>query len=98
MSVSLNRTLCQEIVQAELFHGTVIGMNEKIRRTVKAKMEAEGLSQVKLAQRLDMQRPNLVRLLNGPEHGIPRRWQEVLDELKLELIAVPKDDDQGEPD
>jgi hypothetical protein len=69
-------------------------MTEKIRQAVKAKMEADGISQVKLAQLLDMQRPNLVRLINGPEHGMPRRWQEVLDALGLELIAVPKDDDQ----
>ncbi len=70
-------------------------MNEKIVRTVKAKMEADGISQGELSRRLGMERANLVRLTNGRGGGIPRRWQEVLDELGLELIAVPKEDDQS---
>jgi transcriptional regulator with XRE-family HTH domain len=69
-------------------------MNEKIVQTVKAKMKADGISQQALANRLGMERTNLVRLVNGHVGSVPRRWQEVLDELGLELIAVPKEDEQ----
>jgi transcriptional regulator with XRE-family HTH domain len=70
-------------------------MNEKIVQTVKAKMEADGISQGELSRRLGMQRSNLARLVNRRAGDIPRRWQEILDELGLELIAVPKEDELG---
>jgi AraC-like DNA-binding protein len=70
-------------------------MNEKIVRTVKAKMEADGISQGALARQLGMQRSNLARLVNRRAGDIPRRWQEILDALGLELIAVPKEDELG---
>lgn len=68
-------------------------MNEKIVRTVKAKMKAEGVTQDALAKQLGMERTNLVRLVNGHVGSIPRRWQEVLDALGLELVAVPKEEE-----
>jgi transcriptional regulator with XRE-family HTH domain len=71
-----------------------MNMNEKIVQTVKAKMKQDGISQQALADRLGMQRTNLVKIVNGHVSGVPRRWQEVLDELGLELIAVPKEDDR----
>ena len=67
-------------------------MNEKIQQAVKAKMDTDGISQSALARQLGMERANLVRLTNGRAGDIPRRWQEILDALGLELIAVPKDD------
>ena len=70
-------------------------MNEKIVQTVKAKMEADGLTQGALARDLGMERANFARLMNRRTGGVPRRWQEVLDKLGLELIAVPKEDDQS---
>lgn len=68
-------------------------MNDKIVQTVKAKMRNDGVTQEALAKRLGMERTNLVRLVNGHVGSIPRRWQEVLDELGLELVAVPKGTD-----
>ena len=67
-------------------------MNDKIVQTVKTKMKEDGVTQEALAKRLGMERTNLVRLVNGHVGSVPRRWQEVLDELGLELIAVPKED------
>ncbi len=67
-------------------------VNEKIVKTVKAKMKEDGVTQEALANRLGMKRTNLVRMVNGHIGSVPRRWQEVLDELGLELIAVPKEE------
>ncbi len=68
-------------------------MNTKVAGAVKSKMKADGLSQQALADRLGMKRTNLVRMLGGHVGSVPRRWQEVLDELGLELIAVPKEEE-----
>lgn len=65
-------------------------MNNKVVRTVRAKMKADGVTQEALAKRLGMERTNLVRLVNGHVGSVPKRWQQVLDELGLELVAVPK--------
>ncbi len=62
-------------------------------RTVKAKMKEDGVTQDALAKQLGMERTNLVRLVNGHVGSIPRRWQEVLDALGLELVAVPKEEE-----
>ena len=66
-------------------------MNDKIVETVKAKMKDDGITQEALANRLGMARTNLVRLVNGHVGSVPKRWQDVLDALGLELIAVPKE-------
>ena len=68
-------------------------MNDKIVETVKAKMKHDGITQEALANRLGMARTNLVRLVNGHVGSVPKRWQDVLDELGLELVAVPKGTD-----
>ncbi len=68
-------------------------MNDKIVETVKAKMKSDGITQEALANRLGMARTNLVRLVNGHVGSVPKRWQDVLNELGLELVAVPKGTD-----
>lgn len=68
-------------------------MNDKIVETVKAKMKNDGITQEALANRLGMARTNLVRLVNGHVGSVPKRWQDVLNELGLELVAVPKGTD-----
>jgi transcriptional regulator with XRE-family HTH domain len=68
-------------------------MNGTIRQTVKNHMRARDLTQRELARRTDMHETNLARLLAGRSGKINEGWQRVLDELGLELIAVPKGTD-----
>ena len=65
-------------------------VNEKVRNTVKLQMFKRNISQTKLAEKLAMSRVNLTRLLSGRSGQVPESWQKVLDELDLELVAVPK--------
>ena len=65
-------------------------VNEKVRNTVKQQMLRKDLNQTTLAKRVSMSRVNLVRLLSGRSGQVPESWQKVLDELGLELAAVPK--------
>lgn len=66
------------------------GMNDRVRDAVKETMKQRELSQGELARRLSVERPSITRLLSGTSGKVPQLWQEVLDELGLELIAVPK--------
>ena len=65
-------------------------VNERVRNTVKQQMLRRDLNQTTLAKRVSMSRVNLVRLLSGRSGQVPESWQKVLDELGLELVAVPK--------
>lgn len=69
---------------------TVNGMNVKVREAVREVMSARELSQGELARQLEVDRPSITRLLSGSSGKVPKLWQEILDALDLELIAVPK--------
>jgi transcriptional regulator with XRE-family HTH domain len=56
-------------------------------------MKAQGLTQEGLAEKLGTLQPSIARLLSGKSGAIPKLWQEVLDQLDLELVAVPKGTD-----
>lgn len=71
-------------------------MNLKVRETVKQQMRERNISQTMLADKVAMSRVNLVRLLSGRSGQVPEGWQKVLDELELELIAVPKGADPSQ--
>jgi transcriptional regulator with XRE-family HTH domain len=68
-------------------------MNDAIRETVKNRMKSRELTQRELAKRTDMHETNLARLLAGRSGTINQSWQRVLEELNLELVAVPKGTD-----
>ena len=69
-------------------------MNYQVRQVVKARMKERGMTQVKLAQEVGMEQPNIQRLLAGRVGAVPDSWQKVLDALGLELVAQLK---QGQP-
>jgi transcriptional regulator with XRE-family HTH domain len=71
-------------------------MNDTIRQTVRDRMRARDLTQRELAKRTDMHETNLARILAGRSGKINEGWQRVLDELGLELVAVPKGTDLSE--
>lgn len=95
--VSIFVTRCKYCIQwlkvLRFYTGdTVTGMNEQVREAVKKAMGERELSQGELARRLEVDRPSITRLLSGTSGKVPKLWQEVLDSLDLELIAVPKKD------
>ena len=71
-----------------------VRMNEQVRQMVKARMKERGITQVKLAQEVGMEQPNIQRLLAGRVGAVPESWQKVLDALGLELVAQNK---EGQP-
>lgn len=68
-------------------------MNAAIREVARSRMKAQGLTQEGLADQLGTVQPSIARLLTGKSGALPKLWQEVLDELGLELVAVPKGTD-----
>ena len=71
-----------------------VKMNDQVRQVVKARMKERGMTQVKLAQEVGMEQPNIQRLLAGRVGAVPDSWQKVLDALGLELVAQLK---KGQP-
>lgn len=67
-----------------------IGMNEEVREAVKREMEKREVSQGELAKLINVERPNLTRILSGRSGKIPKVWQEILDTLDMELVALPR--------
>lgn len=68
-------------------------VNKTIRQTIKDQMKTHELTQRELAKRTDMHETNLARLLAGRSGKVNEGWQRVLDELGLELVALPKGTD-----
>lgn len=66
-------------------------MNEQIRQAMRDAIEAQGTSQNKIADALDTNQPNVNRLLAGRSGKIPDLMHDVLEHLKLELMAIPAD-------
>lgn len=66
------------------------GMNDDIRTAVKRAMKEQGLSQVKLAEELGIDRVNLTRVLSGRSGKTPDSWEKILDRLGLELYVREK--------
>ena len=67
-----------------------IGMNEEVREAVKREMEKREVSQGELAKLINVERPNLTRILSGRCRKIHKVWQEILDTLDMELVALPR--------
>ncbi len=65
-------------------------VNKHIREVVRQQMKAQGLTQEGLAEKLGTLQPSIARLLSGRSGTVPKLWQDVLDALGLELVAVPK--------
>lgn len=53
-------------------------------------MDAKELTQGELSRQMGVDRANITRALNGRSGRIPERWQDILDHLELDLVAVPK--------
>ena len=68
-------------------------VNQQIRGAAWSAFRKQGLTQKSLAERVGMTQPAVGRILNGERKGDPDSWQRILDELGLELVAVPKGTD-----
>lgn len=66
-------------------------MNDSIRKAIRERMAEASISQVELAKRLNIERTTVTRMLSGHTGRVPENWQNLLDELGLELTAVEKD-------
>lgn len=66
------------------------GMNDQVREAVAKALKERGISQKDFAQSIDLEPPNLSRLLNGHSGRIPENWQRILDALELDLVAIPR--------
>ena len=70
-------------------------MHKSVRDAVREVMNERGLSQVRLARELDIDRVNLTRLLSGRVNGVTPTWQKILDALGLELTVQKKGSNGG---
>ena len=70
-------------------------MHKSVRDAVREVMNERGLSQVRLARELDIDRVNLTRLLSGRVNGVTPTWQKILDSLGLELTVQKKGSNGG---
>lgn len=65
-------------------------MNDRIRRAVRVSLAERDMTQGDLAQRIGVTPQYMSRIMQGKVGKIPAAWTKVLDELGLELVAVPK--------
>lgn len=65
-------------------------MNEKIRKRVRIALVEQDKTQKEVAERLNMKPQYVNDLLTGRVGHIPSAWAKLLDDLGLELVAVPK--------
>jgi predicted transcriptional regulator len=70
-----------------------MNMNPQIREMIRHQMKRRNLSQEALGELVEMSQPNIARSLSGRSGSIPSTWARILDELGLELVAVPKGTD-----
>lgn len=68
-------------------------MNEKIRKRVRIALVEQDKTQKEVAERLKMKPQYVNDLLTGRVGHIPSAWGKLLEDVGLELIAVPKQDD-----
>lgn len=64
--------------------------DEHIRRVMRDAIRTQKLTQLQLAERLEVKQPSVAAVLSGKRGTIPQSLVDVLDVLGLELIAVPK--------
>ncbi|GEM48496.1 XRE family transcriptional regulator [Deinococcus cellulosilyticus] len=67
-------------------------MNEEIRKAIQEVLYQKRISQADLARRLDKTPQEISRALKDPIRGgkVPELWQDILDELDLELVIRPR--------
>lgn len=66
------------------------GMNKQIREIARKLIEERDLTHREVGESIGADRVTVTRLLSGKNGRIPENWQEILDLLDLELIAVKK--------
>ena len=65
-------------------------MNREIKLAVRNEIERRSLTQKQLALGLDTTRQYLGEMLDLDKSNVPKRWQQLLDALDLELYVRPK--------
>lgn len=65
-------------------------MNDTIRRAVRVRLAERDMTQADLAEKVGMKAQYVSNILTGKVGKIPAAWSKILDELGLELVAVPK--------
>lgn len=65
-------------------------MTDKVREVVRVELARRQLKQTELADKIGKSRQYVNAAIQGRAADMPEIWQQILDELGLELIAVPK--------
>ena len=72
-------------------------MTDKVLQEVRAEMRERGLTQLELAKRIAANNQYVNDILTGKRGTISKRWEDILDELGLELTVTPKTSASGAP-
>ncbi|GGL16021.1 helix-turn-helix domain-containing protein [Deinococcus radiotolerans] len=65
-------------------------MNKEVVRQVKAMMKEDGITQDVLAERMQVERIYVNRMLTASTSLMPKRWRQLLDVLGLEVVIQRK--------
>lgn len=65
-------------------------MNRDVVKQVKQLMREDGITQDVLAERMRVERIYVNRMLTNNTSKMPRRWQQLLDELGYEVVIQRK--------
>ena len=68
----------------------MVTMNDQIRKVVSIELAKRGMNQADLADKLNISKQHLSRMVMGKSSGLPKTWEKVLDELELNLLVVPR--------
>lgn len=67
-----------------------MGVTDKVRQQIEQVRREKNLTHEDLAAMIEIDRPNLTRMLSGTSGKLPGKWQALLDTLGLELTVVSK--------
>lgn len=83
------------VIGPQVTRQPMTGMNDQVRSAALKAMKERKLTQKNLAAQIDMEPPNLSKLLKGHVGKVPDNWQDILDALDLVLVAVPRSQAEG---
>ena len=69
-------------------------VNDQIRKAIKIELVKKGLSQIEISEKIGVTPQHLSRMLSegskSKSGDLPKAWQNLLDELGLDLIVKPR--------
>jgi transcriptional regulator with XRE-family HTH domain len=74
-----------------VYHAIMETMNERIREAVRIELARRRMTKSALARKVGKTPQYLSQIMNGQSGDVPDVWQNIFDELELDLVVVPRE-------